>query len=581
MTTPFKLSREREQLLVADGPLLVLGGPGCGKTSIALLKADQHVSNKKLLPGQKVLFLSFARATIARVSQRARELVKKGSTSQLEITTYHGFEWSILRSHGYLLCSRRNLAVLAPPQAAARFAHLNQEQRETEKLRLFREEGLVHFDLFAGQCAELLRRSPPIAAIVSDSYPLIILDEFQDTNAEEWAVVQLLGQRSTIIALADPDQRIYEFRGANPARIQEFISAFKPVTFDFSADNYRSSGTDIVTFANDLLADTHKTKKYANVAIIQYQLYRGHDPCFSLKSAVLGGIKRLSATGQPWSIACLVPTRRLMLAVSDCLAANADGLPPVNHDVALDQEGPALAGALLAGLLDGGDRVEPIAQRFLNDLCNHIRGRRGHDQPPQAELELTGALTGFLSTGKVRGKNRELIVAEAMRIALAVIELAHSGNPAHDWLVVRRLLEYSPAAAIRQVANDASYLRLLTRGTVLRDQLGDLWRHNHNYRGATGCLKTALREEYFSSSLRDPRGVHVMTIHRSKGKEFDEVFVFEGYKSGKFIWSGATATDVAQARLALRVAVTRAMRRATILFPKSEPSAFFKPQTQL
>lgn len=66
-----------------------------------------------------------------------------------------------------------------------------------------------------------------------------------------------------------------------------------------------------------------------------------------------------------------------------------------------------------------------------------------------------------------------------------------------------------------------------------------------------------------------------MTIHKSKGKEFDEVFIFEGYKQGKIVRSDATDKEVAQARLALRVAVTRARKRSTILFPKSEPCRFF------
>jgi DNA helicase II / ATP-dependent DNA helicase PcrA len=162
-----------------------------------------------------------------------------------------------------------------------------------------------------------------------------------------------------------------------------------------------------------------------------------------------------------------------------------------------------------------------------------------------------------------------------VRVAGASVSLTHSGDPAQDWLTLRRLLEQSIAPAIQQVAVDARYLRLLTRGTAFRDQLGELWRQNQSYRGAVPCLEAALRQEHFSSSLRDPRGIQIMTIHRSKGKEFDEVFVFEGYKSGKFIRAGATSGEIAQARLALRVAVTRAKRRATILSPKSEASPFF------
>jgi DNA helicase II / ATP-dependent DNA helicase PcrA len=70
---------------------------------------------------------------------------------------------------------------------------------------------------------------------------------------------------------------------------------------------------------------------------------------------VIQGIKRLvqSRSGQ-WSIAVLVPTKRLMLGVSDYLSSADDGLPVVNHDVTLDTEGPALAAVVIAGVLEGG-----------------------------------------------------------------------------------------------------------------------------------------------------------------------------------------------------------------------------------
>jgi len=65
-----------------------------------------------------------------------------------------------------------------------------------------------------------------------------------------------------------------------------------------------------------------------------------------------------------------------------------------------------------------------------------------------------------------------------------------------------------------------------------------------------------------------------MTLHESKGKEFDEVFLYEGSHQGRILRAKASQDDIAQARLALHVAVTRAMKRATILTPKSDVCAF-------
>jgi superfamily I DNA/RNA helicase len=103
-----------------------------------------------------VLFLSFARATVARVTEQAGEIISGEDGSRLEINTYHGFAWKLLRSHGYLLKGSQRIRLLPPPEAASRLAEVEGDTLRTqEKNRLFREEGLLHFDLFASTCAEL------------------------------------------------------------------------------------------------------------------------------------------------------------------------------------------------------------------------------------------------------------------------------------------------------------------------------------------------------------------------------------------------------------------------------------------
>lgn len=79
-------------------------------------------------------------------------------------------------------------------------------------------------------------------------------------------------------------------------------------------------------------------------------------------------------------------------------------------------------------------------------------------------------------------------------------------------------------------------------------------------------VKHAL-QEHSSNSTRFGTGVNLMTIHKSKGKEFDEVVVFEGSRTGRLLLDNATGRETEQARLALRVAVTRAKQRTTILTP--------------
>lgn len=85
-----------------------------------------------------------------------------------------------------------------------------------------------------------------------------------------------------------------------------------------------------------------------------------------------------------------------MLEFSDYLSSAADGLPELNHDVAMDAEPPALAAAVIATLLEGGTAGD-MASRMFGALHSHIRGRHGGRPTPQTELDLAGALSGFLS----------------------------------------------------------------------------------------------------------------------------------------------------------------------------------------
>src|SRR3546814_20458190 len=91
---------------------------------------------------------------------------------------------------------------------------------EAGRLRLACEDGRICFDLFAPYVGDILYGSARIRTLLAVMYPVIIFDEFQDTNAEQWRVVQALGEFSTLLVLADPEQRIYDFIGAAPERLK-------------------------------------------------------------------------------------------------------------------------------------------------------------------------------------------------------------------------------------------------------------------------------------------------------------------------------------------------------------------------
>src|SRR5680860_659871 len=333
----------------AGGNLLVLGGPGSGKTTVAILKAGKLVT-EALRPSQKIIFLSFARPTVARIIEALEQAEEIGKPEKrlIEIDTYHAFFWRLIKSHGYLLGLPRNISLLTPAAEAIALAPIRSDypadskltdaQREekaarelAERTRLSREEGKVCFDLFADLAGQILHGSQKIRALIGEAYPFVILDEFQDTDDDQWKVVQALGLESEVIALADPEQRIYEFIGADPERLNHYREAFRPSEFDLADDNHRSAGTHIARFGNDVLKGKFGSKSYDGITAVTFPA--NQDQAYAaLKGQVFQARKRLIDSGtKDWSLAVLVPTKKMTRTVSDYLRSERGGMAAIQH----------------------------------------------------------------------------------------------------------------------------------------------------------------------------------------------------------------------------------------------------------
>lgn len=198
---------KRAAVVACESHALVLGGPGSGKTTVALRKAVARI-RQGLVPGQTVLFLSFSRAAVTRVLDAAKLEVSKRDLEMLSVETFHAFFWSLLRPHGYLLGSPRKLSILLPHDEKALRGGIGEEDDGwpawmEERERLFWEDGRVAFDLFAPNAAALLERCNYLPRLVGAAHPLIIVDEAQDTGTFAWRCMELLAPHAQVLCLAD------------------------------------------------------------------------------------------------------------------------------------------------------------------------------------------------------------------------------------------------------------------------------------------------------------------------------------------------------------------------------------------
>ncbi|MHB8884642.1 MAG: UvrD-helicase domain-containing protein [Methylovirgula sp.] len=595
------LTEAQKDVLKAEGHQLVVGGPGSGKTTVSILKAAK-IAREKLKPGQRILFLSFARATVSRVFEAIDEeqSVTKEEKKPIEVDTYHSFFWRILKAHGYLVGFPRRMTILTPPNEAIALsvirsgfkAHskLSPDEKAqkaalevAERTRLATEEGKVCFDLFAERVAVLLHGSTKVRDLVSTMYPFIILDEFQDTSAEQWRAVEAIGKSSTLIALADPEQRIFDFIGADPERLNHFKETFKPSTHDLAGENHRSKGTDIALFGNHLLTGKFRQEPYQGIDFEGFAS-NPNQAFASLVAQVLKARKRLIESGRKdWSLAILVPTKRMTRLVSDNLREPFGNVPPISHTAAVDMEGPILAAEVIAFLLQQGSH-DGCFDEFVDILCSFFHGRGGA-APTKGDLteaaRFRAALVkwnGCVAKGKAIPANSVLQATFAVHQAVAAVKL--TGDPDADWMALRAVLEAGGCARLAEIAREARNVRLLERGTQLRQGLSQDWRDFGGYRNALAVTRQAFVQEHFATAHKPESGVVVMNMHKAKGKQFDEVIIFEGWPKrvkGEIVGNpdrivGGNYRDGAmtQARQNFRVSVTRAKSRTTIMSPKDD-----------
>lgn len=596
-----ELTEKQLEVLTSDGHLLVTGGPGSGKTTVSILKAAQ-ITERDLKQQQKVLFLSFARASVSRVVEaiEQEQSISRETRRQIEVETYHSFFWRILKAHGYLIGLPRRLDILTPPAEAIALSAIrngfeadsklsepekkNKRNAElAERKRLATEEGCICFDLFASYVADLLHGSERLRRLLATMYPTIILDEFQDTNAEQWHVVKALGVCSKLIALADPEQRIFDFIGADPERLDHFRGAFKPIEIDFSDSNHRSAGTDIATFGNAILQGKFQQESYIGVKLECFEPILPRAMTKLITTTYAARTRLVASQNPDWSLAILVPTKKLTRIVSDNFRNPPSGMQAINHNAIVELEGAILGSEIIAHLLQP-DEVGGFGV-FVNLLCNYYQGKGGDRPTKEAFREADGLRKAYEKwhAAQNAGKNPpgKSVLRATFEVFVAVHAIELTGDPDKDWRSVRAMLENGGCKRLKEVGAEVRNIRLLERGAQLRQDLAQDWRDSGSYSNALSIVQLAFVQEHFATSSKPESGVVVMNMHKAKGKQFDEVIIFEGWPrivKGNIIANfdrivrGNDPAEVNDgSRQNFRVSVTRGRQCTTILTPNVDP----------
>ncbi|MBQ7360467.1 MAG: ATP-dependent helicase [Lachnospiraceae bacterium] len=267
-----------------SGPALVVAGPGSGKTTV-ILNRVLYLIQQCQIPPEQILVLTFTRAAAQSLQSRFLFLAED-IVLPVTFGTFHSIFYQILRQYGSYKNSKiitttekynilYDLGVkdktllgdichafgylLGNPNAQIQSV-LPAQMSEEEFQQLFQAyvrqlklEDMLDFDQMAELVLQLFLDKPSILVSFQTKYHYFLVDEFQDTNFYQYEILKLISSKSSeIFVVGDDDQAIYSFRGSSPSIMMQFQEDFDDVKSYFLTTNYRS-GSRIVMDANRLI----------------------------------------------------------------------------------------------------------------------------------------------------------------------------------------------------------------------------------------------------------------------------------------------------------------------------------------
>jgi len=272
-----------------DGPLLILAGPGSGKTRV-ITHRIAHLIREGVPPGQ-ILAMTFTNKAADEMAARIAGLLEAMPTTDgfgeisVRMSTFHRFCAQMLRKYAPLVGIEANYTIYDTEDAAralrrtieslpplpprvtpdligktistAKNNLLTPERYRSksgdelgvvcEKVypayeATLRRANAVDFDDLLLLMAELLRENPEVRSSLDDRFRYVLVDEYQDTNLAQFAIVRAISvEHPNLAVTGDPDQSIYGWRGATLRNILEFERAYPDVRIVRLEQNYRST----------------------------------------------------------------------------------------------------------------------------------------------------------------------------------------------------------------------------------------------------------------------------------------------------------------------------------------------------
>ena len=588
------------------GPAIVLAGPGSGKTLVITQRVRYLIEAYHVRP-QEILVITFTKAAAQEMQSRFQALSRQRGVT---FGTFHAVFFHILKyayhySAANILTEEKKYQILQRllsesglhfedeketlSEIASEISVVKNEQIPLEHYyskscpeevfrgfyrkyeEMHRREGLLDFDDMMTMTYELLTQRADILAAWQRHYRYILVDEFQDINLLQYAILRLLADpERNLFIVGDDDQSIYRFRGAKPEIMLNFPKDYPDAKQIVLDRNFRSVAS-VIRAAQLVIREN--TKRFAKRAV---HVRKGQ-----------GQIDIREFSGQEHESLYLIKK------VQESLAG---GMPP--NEIAV--------------LYRTNQGARPYAERLMEF---NIPFEMRDALPNIYEHWIAKDLFAYLHLARERldraeflqvmNRPKRYIARDAIDAKVISLETLRTYYEDKDWMIdridrleldLRMLKDMAPYAAVNYIRygmNYEEYLQEYAKArrmkpeelTDILDEIQDGCRPFKTVQAWYEHL-TAYKErllEQRGKKERDPDAITLATLHSAKGLEFQEVFLVDVNEGTIPHRKASMEADIEEERRLFYVGMTRAKDRLHLFYVRErygkrvEPSVFLEP----
>ena len=595
---------QRAAVLNINGPTLVVAGAGSGKTKVLTSKLAYLVQQKKAWPNQ-ILCVTFTNKAAKEMRDRVLKVLDGKINSLSWLGTFHSISVKFLRRHAEAVGIKSNFTILDVDDQKKLIRNISKgenidskkispqfilamidqwknkgllpDEIKLTKKNIFENQILKIYKVYQTKirdlnscdfgdlilyCVKLFENNPDIRKIYSDNFKYILVDEFQDTNfiQSKWLKL-IVGDNQNICCVGDDDQSIYSWRGAEIKNFLEFDKVYPKCKIFRLEQNYRST-KNILGSASYLIShnkDRLGKKLWSEGEdgdLVKLNCYKnGKEEAQSVGDFIENDVKNKNSLNE---IAILVRAIYQTREFEERFLKIG-----INYRI--------IGGIKFYERAEVKDAICYL--RIINQKFDDLAFERVLNVPKRGLGEATTKqLHEFSKKNKIclEDSSRKLLQLNQFKPKVKTV-IKHFLDLITKWR--SDLKKNKHFDLLKIVLDDSGYSEMLKNKKDLENEnrienLKELLRAMHEYDNLQGFLEHVALATSIDQEWEDEK-VNIMTMHASKGLEFETVFL-PGWEEGLFPHQKSLEEkgDLAleeERRLAY-VGITRAKKRAFVSF---------------